>query len=99
MTGLLYCSSCFEGRGLKLAKYECRQLGQDCFYECMRMNHILDQENQLPELLPPAPLKEMRTLQRHIIVVGLVAVVLQLSVHMTKDEGPIAADSDGNFFP
>lgn len=95
---LLYCSVCFEGRGLKLAKYECRQLGQDCFYECMRTNHILDQENQLPEFPPPTPLKEMHTLQRHIIFVWLVAVVLQLSVHMTKDGGPITADTDGKFF-
>lgn len=63
------------------------------------MNHILDQENQLRELPPASPLKEMHTLQRHIIVVGLVSVVLQLSVHMTKDRGPMAADSDGNFFP
>lgn len=96
MTALPYCSACFEGRGLKLAKYECRQLGQDCFYECMRMNHILDYENQLPEFPPPSPLKEMCTLQRHII--ALVAVVLQLPLHMTKDGGPIAADSDENFF-
>lgn len=88
MTALLYCSAHFEGRGLKSAKYECRQLGQDCFYECMKMNHILDEENQLPEFLPPAPLKEMHTLQNHIVV--LVAVVLELSVHMTKDGGPIA---------
>lgn len=62
----------------------------------MRMNHILDQENQLPEFLPPAPLKEMRTLQRHIVV--SVTVVLRLSLHMTKDGGPITADSEGNFF-
>lgn len=63
------------------------------------MSHMLDQENQLPELPPPAPLKKKkRTLQRHIILVGLVAVVPQLSVHMTKDGGPIEADSDGNFF-
>lgn len=57
-----------------------------------------DQENQLPEFPPPAPLRETSTLQRHIIVVGLVAVILQLSVDMTEDGGPIAADSDGNFF-